>query len=583
MMSLLRVCLFLLPGLAMLLPAKLAGQAAPETMEFCGHTLIFSEGAQQKLRSHLNAIFESPRYYNTMVGMAETYMPFVEEAFRDAGVPEDLKYLIIQESSLKADAESGSGASGFWQIKAPLALELGLQVDSKIDERRHIYRASLAAATYFKQQHGRFNNWLYAMLAYHEGPTGALVYTDTAWYGKKTLQVPGDMHWYVLKGIAHKIAYEEALQMKRPPALWLDPVSSMGAASAKELYEARGLSEEMFREYNKWILDFPRLPKGGPFTCYLPYSTEPYPGHREDPGKGAPVAAQPGETPAKPATAPAAGPGLWPAAEYIKSHPEIGHVLYDLTLDLQFGLEYLLFDGSNTLAGIAARYGCSIDDLAKWNALPPGELPAIGTVLYIRKPSKRNYYVVEPGESLGSISQKTGISVSKIQLLNGMRSGNMLLIVGQKLYMKKRRPSGEKMIILRKKEEFMQAVTEKAPPKPATAVPAPVEIPTPQPGPKVEKPDETPTVPATPQPADTLPDEKPVNDTPAPEPPASQNPAPAGQWIEHNVKPGDTLWNIASRYGTKVELIKQINKLNSNEIQIGQKLRIMAQQLPDQP
>ena len=45
----------------------------------------------------------------------------------------------------------------------------------------------------------------------------------------------------------------------------------------------------------------------------------------------------------------------------------------------------------------------------------------------------------------------------------------------------------------------------------------------------------------------------------------------------HTVKSGDTLWDIAVKYGCKVEDIKKLNNLNGNGLQTGQKLKIPAQ------
>ncbi|HRH64844.1 MAG TPA: LysM peptidoglycan-binding domain-containing protein, partial [Bacteroidia bacterium] len=56
-------------------------------------------------------------------------------------------------------------------------------------------------------------------------------------------------------------------------------------------------------------------------------------------------------------------------------------------------------------------------------------------------------------------------------------------------------------------------------------------------------------------------------------------PAAAGtqnsKYIYHVVQPGDTLWKIAQRYdGMTVETIKQINRLRSNELKVGTKLKV---------
>ena len=45
----------------------------------------------------------------------------------------------------------------------------------------------------------------------------------------------------------------------------------------------------------------------------------------------------------------------------------------------------------------------------------------------------------------------------------------------------------------------------------------------------------------------------------------------------HTVGKSDTLWNISQRYGTTVEVIKELNDLNTNTIYLGQKLSVPKQ------
>ena len=50
--------------------------------------------------------------------------------------------------------------------------------------------------------------------------------------------------------------------------------------------------------------------------------------------------------------------------------------------------------------------------------------------------------------------------------------------------------------------------------------------------------------------------------------------AQSGDYGEYTVRAGDTLWVIARRFGTTVEAIKSLNGLTSDLLSIGQVLRI---------
>ncbi len=50
------------------------------------------------------------------------------------------------------------------------------------------------------------------------------------------------------------------------------------------------------------------------------------------------------------------------------------------------------------------------------------------------------------------------------------------------------------------------------------------------------------------------------------------------KFVYHTVAPGDTLWKIAQRYsGMTVEQIKEINNLESNEIKVGTRIKVLVQ------
>lgn len=104
-----------------------------------------------------------------MLGLAKYYFPIYEKAFRDAGIPDEIKYLSIVESSLNPNATSRVGAAGLWQFMPTTGRNYGLNINNYVDERRDPIQASYAAAAYLKDAYQEFGDWLLAIASYNCG------------------------------------------------------------------------------------------------------------------------------------------------------------------------------------------------------------------------------------------------------------------------------------------------------------------------------------------------------------------------------------------------------------------------------
>jgi len=108
------------------------------------------------------------------LGLAKYYFPIYEKAFRDAGIPDEIKYLSIVESQLNPNAVSRVGATGPWQFMGTTAKMYGLNMDNYVDERRDPVLSSVAAAAYLKDAYVQFGDWLVAIASYNCGKSNVM-------------------------------------------------------------------------------------------------------------------------------------------------------------------------------------------------------------------------------------------------------------------------------------------------------------------------------------------------------------------------------------------------------------------------
>jgi membrane-bound lytic murein transglycosylase D len=100
---------------------------------------------------------------------ARRYFPHIEKRLKEMGLPDDLKYVTITESSLRPDVVSSSGASGIWQFMPSTGEKYGMKRDRVIDERFDFFKATEGALVYLKSLYEEFKSWALSMAAYNAG------------------------------------------------------------------------------------------------------------------------------------------------------------------------------------------------------------------------------------------------------------------------------------------------------------------------------------------------------------------------------------------------------------------------------
>ncbi len=157
------------PSVSYNVVSKVKGVHIPNILDFaCEEIPVSNFDVRERLDRELlvNTYWQS----NTvqLFKLAARHFPEIESILEEQEVPEDFKYMALAESGLRQGL-SHMNAAGFWQILPHSGRELGLEVNSIVDERCHIEFSTAAACKYLKKAHDEFGSWTLAAASYNMG------------------------------------------------------------------------------------------------------------------------------------------------------------------------------------------------------------------------------------------------------------------------------------------------------------------------------------------------------------------------------------------------------------------------------
>lgn len=360
------------------------------------------------------------------LSLGTRYEAMIRSKLRTSGMPEDLTYLALIESGYDTDAYSRAAAVGIWQFMAATARGIGLRVDWWVDERRDPARATDGAIRFLDDLQKQFGSYYLAAAAYNGGP--GRVSRGLTQYASQLEGFEGDDRFFALAEGDYLAAETRnyvpqliaaALVAKTPdrygividtlPVYRYDSVLVAPGTSLAAVSRAGGGSADEIRDLNRALLRGMAPPDSPVWVRVIP------------------------------------GSAGWTTSALD-------------TMTSVDGVTSLEISAATNAATFARKHGLTLKQLRWYNPalrvtskgrLATGQtvrVPDTATVAFARDvpdPSIERYgstqvkvqsgavHVVRRGETLGGIAQRYGLTVARLQAMNGLRGTR--INAGQKL------------------------------------------------------------------------------------------------------------------------------------------------------
>lgn len=512
--------------------ASSPGPRVPATIEIAEVKLKITAEAQRQIQKDVDALRLSEKYFQIKLDRVNLYFPIIEKILKEEGVPDDLKYLSVQESGLISDAVSSADAVGYWMFKDFTAREVGLRVDGKVDERINIVSSTRGATRYFKRNNYLLKNWLYSVNAYMTGPTGVKKYVNEKDIGSDRMVISGKTHWYVKRFIAHVIAFKDEVGGPHPEGLKLIEYKKGKNKTLDHIAKELKIDAGLLKDYNKW-LKHGKVPDDKDYSIIVPTK-----------GRLPSVAKDTKSNDPPPLSRRIEEPKEKVAGKTVSEEKKNVFIKRN-------GRRAIMATASDNAVSLSLKANILTRQLIKFNDLKNGQSIEGGNVYYAQSKSNRSdipFHTVQQGESLWEVSQKYGVKLDKILKMNRMKTDDELK-AGRVLWMKKTRPKDTPI-------EYKEAKKiNKTKPKRKLQNP---EVVLPASGNSQKEIEEVPEVVE-----EVIVEEK----TPAIVEKKTKK--------AHTVQPGEGLWSISKKYDLTVDNLKEWNGMdNSSSLHPGQELQL---------
>ena len=149
------------------LPTELLKERLKKMDEKSPFNIEYNVGLENVIKSFLK---NRKKAFERLMGLSQFYFPQFEESLSAQNIPLEIKYLAVVESALNPRAVSRVGATGLWQFMYQTGKQYDLNINSYVDDRSDPLKASNAATQYMKNMYAIFGDWDLVLASYNSGP-----------------------------------------------------------------------------------------------------------------------------------------------------------------------------------------------------------------------------------------------------------------------------------------------------------------------------------------------------------------------------------------------------------------------------